>query len=656
MPNLSSPIDKKFISSIDVNDWEIETDTGWEKVSHIHKTIPYQKWNITTENGLQLSCADTHILFTENFNEIFVKDIIPGKTQIVTQDGLKTVTDIQTLQTKENMFDLSIQSPNHRFYTNRILSHNSTILDALCFVLFGKSYRGINVPQLVNSINQKDLYVEITFKIRKKVYKVVRGLKPRIFEIFCDGVLIDQSSRQFDYQNMLETTILKMNYKTFTQVVILGSSSFVPFMRLVPKDRREIIEDLLDIQIFSQMNIVLKGKMSLLNKKLSKNKAECLMADERIQLQMDYIAETESHLEERLKGSQTTIAEVESEIATIEVDIQKTETEIAKMVDSIATLGDTQRQLVILELYKDQIEKRCRKAKKDVKFFEENDDCPTCSQEITPELQKTKQKEKEDLIARLTLGIQKLEPKLVAISTSITAMQQTEAAINVHRSVIVDKDSSKKAKREYIGKLQAEIDAVDTKKENRSHGEEKLLGFHKDLVQLEETADQFEDEKKYQEISADYLKDTGIKSMVIQKYLPIMNKLISKYLTALDFFVSFELDDNFIERIKSRYRDEFTYGSFSEGERFRIDIALLLAWREVARLKNSVHTNLLLLDEVFDSSLDSSGTEDFLALIHSLGKTTNCFIITHKADQLLDKFDRAIRFSKQKNFSTMEFL
>jgi DNA repair exonuclease SbcCD ATPase subunit len=539
-----------------------------------------------------------------------------------------------------------------------IIGHNgagkSTILDALCFGLFGKPFRKINKPQLLNSINQSDCVVEVEFTIGQRRYKIVRGIKPNTFEIYCNDVLVNQDAKAKDYQEHLEKFILKLNYKSFTQVVILGSASFVPFMQLSPADRRAIIEDLLDIQIFSSMNGLVKEKIAIIKDGSTKNKYSMDLTSERINFQKQSIEEHKTRSEEEINKKKKEMSESVMQIIKLNKDIELIQKHIEVLQSKISDQISIQKKSAKLLQLEAKLESRIKKIDKEVTFYEEHSDCPTCKQGIKEEF-------RTEQVSTLTTTKSEVNTALLDISTQITAtskrieeIQNGLKHITAHNNEVVKHNSTITAINKYIDKLKQEVEELSNHKDSIEDENAKLKELKEQLGALVQKQEELSIEKHYYDYASNLLKDTGIKTKIIRQYLPIMNKLINKYLTAMDFFVNFNINENFEETIKSRHRDEFSYANFSEGEKMRIDLALLFTWRQIAKLKNSTNTNLLILDEVFDSSLDTVGTEEFLKLIHEMGTDTNIFVISHKGDQLFDKFRSIIKFEKKNNFSQVD--
>lgn len=536
-----------------------------------------------------------------------------------------------------------------------IIGHNgagkSTILDALCFGLFGKPFRKINKPQLLNSINQQAAVVEIEFAIGKKEYKVIRGIKPNVFEVYLGDKLLDQDAKAKDYQEFLEKFILKLNYKSFTQVVILGSASFVPFMQLSPADRRAIIEDLLDIGIFSSMNGLVKEKMSEIKDLTSKTKYDVDLTNERIGFQKQSIEEHKTRSDAEITKKRKEIADSVDQIFTLEKDIELIGKHITVLQNKISDNVAVQKKSAKLLQLEAKLESRIKKIDKEVSFYEEHADCPTCKQGIGEEFRTDQVATLNGTRGEVTTALSDIATQIATTSKRFEEIQAGLKHITAHNNEIVKHNSTVSAINKFVTKLQREVEELQNHKDTSEEDNEKLKELREQLATLSTKMEQLATEKQYYEFAGSLLKDTGIKTKIIRQYLPIMNKLINKYLTAMDFFVNFNINENFEETIKSRHRDEFSYANFSEGEKMRIDLALLFTWRQIAKLKNSTNTNLLILDEVFDSSLDTVGTEEFLKLIHEMGTDTNVFVISHKGDQLFDKFRSVIKFEKKNNFS-----
>ena len=529
-------------------------------------------------------------------------------------------------------------------------SGKSTMLDALCFGLFGKAFRNINKPSLLNSINGKDCVIEIEFDTNNKSYKVIRGIKPNVFEIYQNGELLNQDAAARDYQEILEKTILKLNYKSFTQIVILGSASFTPFMQLSASDRRAIIEDLLDIQIFSTMNGILREKLSGNKDSTTTKKYDIDLSQQKYDLQEKYIKELKQNNDDKVKEYDEEVRSNQSVIQTLHDETANLIAEVATHQTSVEEKTSVENKLKTITKLESQIESTVSKYRKDISFFQHNDDCPTCRQTIAIGFKETE-------IANLTTkatecehGLSELEKKLLAEQNKLNSINEVQKKIQALQIKIATNNTSITETNKYIVKLQKQIEELKQSKVVSEKEQQELKELKDSLSLLQEELRVLIQEKTYYEVASGLLKDTGIKTKIIKQYLPIINKLVNKYLASLDFFVNFNLDESFKETIKSRHRDEFTYNNFSEGEKQRIDMALMLTWRAVAKLKNSSNTNLLILDEVFDSSLDTTGTEELMKILHMLDGV-NLFVISHKGDILQDKFSNVIKFEKVKNFS-----
>ena len=558
------------------------------------------------------------------------------------------------LSTGNSFTELNLtKSPNTLVIGNNGAG-KSTMLDALCFGLFGKPFRKINKPNLLNSINQQQGVVEVEFSIGQKKYKIIRGIKPNTFEVYCNNQLVDQDAKAKDYQDHLEKFILKINYKSFTQVVILGSASFVPFMQLSPGDRRAIIEDLLDIQIFSSMNGIVKDKMSIIKDGTLKNKYAMDLASEKILLQKQNIEEHKKHNQSEIEKKKKDVADSVDQIFTLQKDIGLIQKHIDVLQSKIADkLAVETKSSKLLQL-ESKLESRIKKIDKEVSFYEQNDNCPTCKQGIEESFRQEQVVTLGTTKLEVDKGLTELSVQIATTNKRFEDIQNSLKHITAHSNEIVKHNSTVSAINQYVTKMQKEIEELSNRKDNLEEENTKLVELRAELSALIKHQEGLSVEKQYLEFAGNLLKDTGIKTKIIKQYLPIMNKLINKYLTAMDFFVNFNIDENFEESIKSRHRDDFSYANFSEGEKMRIDLALLFTWRQIAKMKNSTNTNLLILDEVFDSSLDTVGTDEFLKLLYEMDKDTNVFVISHKGDQLFDKFRSVIKFKKVNNFSQVE--
>ena len=529
----------------------------------------------------------------------------------------------------------------------------STILDALCFSLFGKPFRNINKGQLVNSINGKNCSVEIEFSIGSKDYKIIRGIKPNVFEIWCDGDLLNQDAASRDYQKVLEQQILKLNYKTFTQVVILGSASFVPFMQLPSTQRREVIEDILDIRIFSTMNQLLKEKAQETKDAIFKIENEIASAKDKVDSQQAIIKTITEAKTSAIENIRAKISANSTEILSIESEIELIISQIDTLKASINDKETVSEDIDKAKSIRSKLLQKIETCEHNTEFFSEHDVCPSCNQDIAEEY-------KESIIKDLNAKMLDNNTKIGELETILTNLNAKLSEINEVVGQITDKNielstrnSTVTLLNKQIKELEAETERVKSDTTNIDEEKRKLKELATDAITKISTKTSLQEQRNLEEVASILLKDTGIKTAIIREYLPVMNKLINKYLNAMDAYIHFELDEAFNEIVKSRHRDDFTYASFSEGEKMRIDLSILFTWRQIAKMKNSVNTNLLLLDEIFDSSLDTAGTDYFLSLMGSFGENTNIFVISHKGDQLFDKFRSVIKFEKRNDFSVI---
>ena len=525
----------------------------------------------------------------------------------------------------------------------------STMLDAICFALYGKAFRKITKPQLLNSINNKESYVEVAFKTGGKAYIIKRGVKPDIFEVWRNGELLNQEAAARDYQTYLEEHILKLNLKSFGQVVVLGSSTFVPFMQLSSVQRRDIIEDLLDIQIFSTMNILLKEHVSQ-NKALIKDiKNDIDMIDYKIQSAQD-------HNESIRQLKEVEVTKLKQKLKEQIEYIEGEQKKIDDLVESIATLtnsiSDKQSVKDKIQEIKDldrELSNKLKSLHKDIKFYQDHDNCPTCKQGIEHEFKSQTIETNEEKTKEIETAKVELKDRLSSLDSRIDEIDVVESQISSGNLEMSEHNANYKLAMSTCKGIKIELEQAE--KEAEEIDDSKIKEYKVELETKHIEQQNAFDDKEIIGVVTNILKDGGIKTRIVKQYIPVMNKLINKYLAAMDFFVDFRLDENFGETIKSRFRDTFSYASFSEGEKLRIDLALLFTWRAVAKLRNSVSTNLLIMDEIMDSSLDNAGTEEFLKIINEITQDSNVFIISHKGDQLYEKFDSVIKFEKVKNFS-----
>jgi DNA repair exonuclease SbcCD ATPase subunit len=527
----------------------------------------------------------------------------------------------------------------------------STILDAICFCLFNKPFRNINKPQLMNSINGKGLQVELEFSIGPKEYKVVRGSKPGIFEIHVQGNLLNQDAATKDYQKYLEDGILKLNYKSFTQIVILGSASFTPFMQLPLGHRREIIEDILDIQIFTVMNTVLKDKALDIKTKISDLDTKIEIGKNKVKMQQQYIGTLENDKQKKVDDVQKRILETSSEISQLAASVEAERQTENDLKSSISDATEKRNKRTEMGALLRKLSERIKAQEEHLRFYHDHEVCPTCSQALDDNLKDEAVQSHTVKIEEVSTAVQTLTSQLSTIEERLAEIDSIEEKISEHQGMVIQLNSKIIANQNYIQKLQADISTTSANETDIDIEKGKLKTLAKEVVGFANDKSKLSEDKQYLDIASVLLKDTGIKTKIIRQYLPVINKLVNKYLVAMDFFCHFELDETFNETIKSRHRDEFSYASFSEGEKQRIDLALVFTWRTIAKMKNCASTNLLLLDEVFDSSLDANGTDYIMNLINTLGEETNVFVISHKGDSLFDKFRSVVKFEKHQNFS-----
>ena len=524
----------------------------------------------------------------------------------------------------------------------------STLLDALCFVLFNKPFRKIIRRQLINSINERECVVEIKFFIGSVKYKIIRGIKPNVFEIYRNGQLLDQDAANKDYQSYLEKSILKFNFKSFTQVVILGSSTFVPFMQLTAPNRREVIEDLLDIQIFSRMNLLLKDRV----KDIKDNQKECehlmQIAEQQVAMQKNTIDNMEKMNDDYMKRLHDQFDENEKRIAELSAEVDSKKILIEEYGLKVNNMPDNQKLHEELRDMRAKIKSNLKRAQKEVTFYKNNDECPTCTQKLPAKLKKKNVESAEERVEKMTSGLDDITVKINDCFQTIKQQKETCDKITTVQTEILGHQRETESLLIKSKKIltDTEAEAPDVKKEKT-----KLSDFVKNQKKTAKDCAKVNHEADNLKTVSSLLRDGGIKSRIIAKFIPIINQRINKYLQSMDFFVNFTLDEEFNEIIKSRFRDEFSYASFSEGEKQKIDLSLLFTWRDIAKMKNSAATNLLILDEVFDSSLDSASTEELFKILRGLDSKTNFFVISHKGDILLDKFDTTLRFEKVNDFS-----
>jgi DNA repair exonuclease SbcCD ATPase subunit len=557
------------------------------------------------------------------------------------------------LSTGQHFIEIDLNKSNATLVIGENGAGKSTMLDALCFGLFQRAFRAIKKDQLINSINEKECVVEIELTVGQKNYKIIRGIKPNIFEIWCDGDMLNQDAAVRDYQKHLESVILKLNFRSFTQVVILGNASFVPFMQLRARHRRQVVEEILDIEIFSKMNLLFREKQKSQDEIIKQTDFNYQMVNSKIEDKKTYIDDISNRSKDLVDSKKLELTKADTDIENYNEDVRSVKTDIAGLQKQIIDSTKITTKHQKLHTMEAKLENTCNKHKKDLRFFESHDDCPTCQQVIDAAFKSTMIDKKKDKVTELDVALGQIETdiktnemKLDNINKTMVLIREKELLINRYETSINQIESFK-------NKIQKEVDDLSTENQSTSVQVGELNQLQEQLVDLEKDKISQKDEMIYIDAARHLMQDTGIKTKIIKQYLPIMNQFINKNLADMDFFVNFSLDEEFNETIKSRHRDEFNYHSFSEGEKLRIDLAILFTWREIAKLKNSTNTNLLILDEIFDSSLDTSGTDEFMRILHTTMDKENVFVISHKGDTLIDKFPRVMKFEKYKNFTRM---
>ena len=564
----------------------------------------------------------------------------------------KTLRFKNFLSTGENFTEINFLDNKTTLVVGQNGAGKSTMLDALSYALFGKPHRNILKNQLVNSINKRGTLIDVTFDIGSNSYRVMRGIKPTKFEIWKNDQMINQDSNARDYQKILEQNILKLNHKSFHQIVVLGSTSFVPFMQLKPSHRREIIEDLLDIGIFSKMNMLVKEKISGLKDKIKENGHKLNIISTKIESQRKYLRDITQINEDLKESKNNSIEKLRNEIT----DLHNENESLSSVVDETEplTLEKTKsvdEKISKINEYSTQFKTEMRAVVKNAKFYEENENCPSCEQEISAEMKEEQMNKAKDRAKELQKGIDDATKEFENLREEQSKLLAQMEEIRAHQRTMHSNNHSITRLQQSISELQKELEDMNTDNNDLSKANNELNDFMQEKEEYVTEKMKLNDEMQYNSVIVELLRDTGIKTKIIKQYLPVMNQLINQYLQILDFFVSFNIDENFDETIQSRHRDEFTYDSFSEGEKQRIDLALLFTWRMIAKMKNSVATNLLLLDETFDSSLDGDGVENLMKILNSLDDNTNVFVISHKGELLDGKFSHKLEFIKEKNFS-----
>ena len=532
-------------------------------------------------------------------------------------------------------------------------SGKSTMLDALCFALFNRPFRQIKKEQIVNTINNGDTVVELEFQVGTKNFKIIRGIKPSIFEIYSDGVLQNQNASSVDYQKILEDQILRLNYRAFKQIAVLGSSSYQPFMQMRPRHRREVVEEILDIRVLTHMDILTRNQQTDLGKQIVEARHQCDLIESKHELQTKHFNE----LKNRSSGdSDIKKAKLQENKDATDSYLRKSkrlEEEYKELEISVSTRPQYESKLKQLEKLETKIEQNLKTHERNLEFFEQNDNCPTCTQKIEETFRDKKIEQERTVVVTLNQGMKDLVVELAKTETKITEFNGISDKLYENKISLSKVESSLKELKRFSDSLHNEILLLDGKNEDDKDIEKSLVDLQEQLEQTKLELVRITEEKKYLDVAREILSDKGAKAKIIKKYLPIMNSLINQHLQSMDFFVSFYLDEEFKEEVKSRHRDTFDYNNFSEGEKMRIDLALVFTWRAIAKMKNSANTNLLILDEIFDSSLDGQGTDDFFKIVRNMGKE-NIFIISHKGDILFDKFTNIIQFKKEHNFTELK--
>jgi len=557
------------------------------------------------------------------------------------------------LSTGNNFIEIDLNKSQTTLIIGPNGSGKSTLLDALCFSLFNRPFRNIKKEQMVNTINQNDTIVELEFTTGTKQYKIKRGVKPTIFEIYCDGVLLNQEASSIDYQNILEDQILKLNYRAFKQVITLGSSSYQPFMQMKPRHRREVVEEILDIRVLTHMDILTRNQQTDLSSKIIEARHQVDIVQSKYDLESRHLKELKSRSLDDIDLKKKNLQKNEQAQKDYLQKIQALDREYKTLEDDIKDREKVEKKLKELSKLETKIEQNLKTHEKNLNFFEENDSCPTCTQKLEPEFRGEKKAYEKGKIITLNDGMKKLVEEITKVEDKITKIDKLSKKmydIQIEMSKI---NTSIDGLKKYSDDLHNEILLIENKEEDTSSIEKELEDFKTQLNETRIELDNVTEEKKYVDVIREVLSDRGAKAKIIKKYLPIMNTLINQYLQSMDFFISFHLDEEFNETVKSRFRDTFDYNSFSEGEKMRIDLALVFTWRAIAKMKNSTNTNLMILDEIFDSSLDGQGTDDFFKIIKRMTKE-NIFIISHKGDILFDKFTNIIKFEKEHNFTRLQ--
>jgi len=557
------------------------------------------------------------------------------------------------LSTGNTFIDIELNKSQMTLMIGANGSGKSTMLDALTFALFNRPFRLIKKEQIVNTINNGDTLVEVEFQIGTKYFKVIRGIKPNIFEIYCDGILQNQDASSVDYQKILEDQILRLNYRAFKQIAVLGSSSYQPFMQMRPRHRREVVEEILDIRVLTHMDNLTRNQQTELGKQIVEARHQCDLIESKHELQTKHFNDLKNRSTGDIDIKKQKLQENKDATETYLRKVQKLEDEYKQLDISLSDKPQYETKLKQLEKLETKIEQNLESHKKSLDFFEQNDTCPTCTQKIEETFRDEKIQKERSKVVTLNQGMKDLVTELSKVENKITEFNDISEKLYENKIQISKVESSLNELKRFTDTLHNEILLLEGKDEDDKEIAQNLVYLKDELENTKTQLDKVTEDKKYIDVIREILSDRGAKAKIIKKYLPIMNTLINQYLQSMDFFVSFHLDEEFKETVKSRHRDTFDYNNFSEGEKMRIDLALVFTWRAIAKMKNSANTNLMVLDEIFDSSLDGQGTDDFFKIVNKMGKE-NIFIISHKGDILFDKFTNIIKFEKEHNFTRLQ--
>lgn len=628
----------------------VKTRFGYKPILAAAITAPNSPYTeIITTCGKSLIGSPDHLMLSANKTWVKFKDLALGDVLYTSAKSQTTIHDIKTFDDTKDLYDLHVADV-HEFYANGLVSHNSTFIDALTYALYGKPFRAINKPQLINSITNKHLLVELEFTIGDHQYMVRRGMKPSVFEIHQNGKLLQQMAGARDDQQYLEENILRLNFKSFSQIVVLGSANYTPFMQLPTTQRRQVVEDLLDIQVFSVMNNLLKEKATVNRQDAKDTDYEIGLCQNKIDLHQKHVAQLKANNEELIQSRELKVVEHESSIVDHQQSVQSLMEQVEGLsgqVDDFEKVSDRKAKLLQIE---SGLEDRMRKLRKEVSFFHDNENCPTCKQGIDHDFRQNTISIRSGKMDEITGALSKLEDEVKATQSRLEDIHEINREIVQLNSKIQHNNQQIKFLNKYIADLNQEISSLreSTKKIHKDNEDASVL--KKEMITLQERKRRIVDERAMFEVAAQLLKDGGIKAKIIKQFIPIMNKLINKYLAQMDFMCDFHLDESFNETIRSRYRDVFTHNSFSEGEKMRLNISIMLAWRAIAKIRNSAATNLLIMDEVVDGASDSNAVDAIVDILTNFDDDQNVFVISH-SEKVADKFENVIVFEKHGNFS-----